>query len=57
MSEDRKLNGSVDLLAEAMRQVFSEGVEKAVEPLRSEMKELFAEQERKIGKMLRAVSQ
>ena len=35
-----KLNGSVDMLAQAMRQVFQEGVEKAVEPIHTEMKAL-----------------
>lgn len=34
MPEDKKLNGSLDLLAKAMRQVFTEAVEEAVEPLR-----------------------
>ena len=33
----QKLNGSVDLLAKAMRQVFSEAVEEAVEPLREDI--------------------
>lgn len=32
------LNGSVDLLADAMRKVFSEAVEGAVEPLRDDVK-------------------
>ena len=32
------LNGSVELLAKAMRAVFSEAVEGAVEPLRKDMK-------------------
>lgn len=34
----RKLNGSVDLLAKAMRDVFTESVETAIEPLRTEMR-------------------
>ena len=38
-----KLNGSVDMLAQAMRQVFQEGVEKAVEPIHTEMKALRTE--------------
>ena len=38
MSDSSKLNGSVDTLARAMRQVFSEAVEGAVEPLREDMK-------------------
>ena len=33
-----KLNGSTDLLAKAMRQVFTEAVEGAVEPLREDIK-------------------
>lgn len=37
----KKLNGSVDILAKAMRQVFTEAVEEAVEPLRSDMSERF----------------
>ena len=38
-----KLNGSVDLLADAMRKVFSEAVETAVEPLTAEVKALRTE--------------
>ena len=34
------LNGSVNLLADAMRKVFSEAVQGAVEPLRKDVKEL-----------------
>ena len=32
-----QLNGSVDMLAQAMRKVFSEAVEGAVEPLRDDI--------------------
>ena len=32
-----KLNGSVDLLAKAMRQVFTEAVEGSIEPKRKDM--------------------
>ena len=32
-----KLNGSVDLLAKAMRQVFTEAVEESIEPKRKDM--------------------
>jgi len=35
-----KMNGSVDLLAKAMRQVFTEAVEDAVEPLREDVKDI-----------------
>ena len=35
-----KLNGSVDLLAQAMRKVFVEATEVAVEPLRQELGEM-----------------
>ena len=35
-----KLNGGVDMLAQAMRQVFQEGVENAVKPIHTEMKAL-----------------
>ena len=35
-----KLNGSVDLLAQAMKKVFSEAVEGAVEPLREDLSEI-----------------
>jgi uncharacterized protein YPO0396 len=35
-----KLNGSVERLAVAMRDVFTEAVENAVEPLRSEMRDM-----------------
>ena len=38
--EAGKLNGSVNLLADAMHKVFSEAVEGAVEPLTTEMKAL-----------------
>ena len=73
----QRLNGSVVLLAQAMRQVFTEAVDGAVRPLTDEVKALrtevhdmedrlntridttndnvqaqFAEQEKKIGKML-----
>jgi len=40
MADKSKLNGSVDLLAEAMRKVFSEAVEEAVNPLTTEVKTL-----------------
>ena len=43
MAKGDKLNGSVDLLAKAMRQVFSEAVEGAVEPLATEVKALRTE--------------
>ena len=36
----KNLNGSVDLLAKAMKEVFSEAVEGAVEPLRDGLKEI-----------------
>ena len=73
MGEQGKLNGSVDMLAQAMRKVFSEAVEGAVEPLRDDiaaigdsmitkadlettnenMQSQFAEQEKKIGQLLK----
>ena len=73
MGEPSKLNGSVDMLAQAMRKVFSEAVEGAVEPLRDDiavigdsmatradiettnknMQSQFAEQEKKIGQLLK----
>ena len=85
MPQKAKLTGSVNLLAEAMRRVFSEAVEEATAPLTSDMKAVradmkavrvemkdmetrlnkridtinqnmaaqFAEQEKKIGKLLR----
>lgn len=37
MSDQTKLNGSVNMLADAMRRVFTESVEGAVEPLREDM--------------------
>ena len=43
-----KLNGSVDLLADAMRKVFSEAVEGAVEPLTTEVK-AFRTEARDVG--------
>ena len=69
----KSLNGSVVLLAEAMRKVFSEAVEGAIEPLRDDiagvqngmatksdietsnqnMQVQFAEQEKKIGQLLK----
>ena len=69
-----KLNGSENLLANAMRRVFSEAVEGAVAPLRDDiagisdgmatkadiettnenMQAQFAEQEMKIGQLLKA---
>lgn len=73
MMAEKSLNGSVGLLADAMRKVFSEAVEDAVEPLRDDiagisdgmatkadikttnenMQAQFAEQEKKIGRLLR----
>lgn len=38
MTGNPKLNGSVDLLAQAMRSVFSEAVQGAVEPLAEQVK-------------------
>lgn len=43
MTDANKMNGSMDLLAKAMRQVFTEAVEDAVDPLRTEMKATPAE--------------
>lgn len=37
-SDKGGLNGSVNVLADAMRQVFTEAVEKTAEPLQNEMK-------------------
>ena len=74
MTESGKLNGSVNMLAKAMRTVFSEAVEGAVAPLRDDiagisdgmatkadikttnenMQTQFAEQEKKIGQLLKA---
>ena len=42
MAKD-KMNGSVDLLAKAMRQVFTEAVEGAVEPLHGAVKDIRAD--------------
>ncbi len=43
MSDKGKLNGSVDILAKAMREVFTEAVEGAVDPLTTEVKALRTE--------------
>ena len=44
MTDDKdRLNGSVSLLADAMRQVFSEAVQGAVEPVATEVKALRTE--------------
>ena len=43
MSDKPGLNGSVNLLADAMRRVFTEAVEGAVDPLRTEMKAMRTE--------------
>jgi len=43
MEEKSKLNGSVNLLADAMRKVFSEAVESAVDPLTTEVKAVRGE--------------
>lgn len=37
MAEQKKLNGSADLLADAMRKVFTEAVEAGVAPVRDDM--------------------
>ena len=41
--EGKGLNGSVNLLADAMRRVFTEAMEGAVDPLRTEMKAMRTE--------------
>ena len=43
MADSEKLNGSVDLLAKAMRQVFKESVEAAVDPIATQVKALRTE--------------
>ena len=40
MMAKEKINGSVDLLAKAMRQVFTEAVEEGVEPIRKDIAEI-----------------
>ncbi len=40
MSTKSKLNGSVDLLAKAMRQVFTEAVEEGLVPVREDIKDI-----------------
>jgi len=40
MTDKSKLNGSVDLLADAMRKVFSEAVEGAIDPVTTQVKAL-----------------
>ncbi len=37
MKTDSKLNGSVEMLAKAMKEVFSEAMESAVEPIHSDL--------------------
>ena len=49
-----KLNGGVDLLAKAMRQVFTEGVEKGVTPPRqyvADLKEDVSEVKKKVRRL------
>ena len=43
MTDAPKLNGSVDLLAKAMRQVFTEAVQGAVEPVKTEVQAMRTE--------------
>ena len=43
MTDKEKLNGSVTLLAEALSQVFTEAVQVAIDPLRKDMNERFAQ--------------
>ena len=40
MKKETKLNGSVDLLAKAMKKVFSEAMEGAVEPIHSDLEDI-----------------
>ena len=47
----KKLNGSVDTLALAMRQVFTEAVEGAVEPLTEEVKGLRSDMDRRFDEV------
>ena len=49
MSDRKELNGSVTLLAEAMRKVFTEAVEAAVEPLGNEIRKDIEGAERRIN--------
>ncbi len=48
MGEGKKLNGSVDLLAKAMRQVFQEATQQAVEPVMDEMMKMEDRLDKKI---------
>ena len=59
MTAKDTMNGGVDLLAKAMRQVFSEEVEKGVGPLTTEimamqtdMQAQFPEQEKKVSNLI-----
>ena len=41
MTKDaKKLNGSVELLVDAMKKVFQEGIQGAIEPVRADIKEV-----------------
>ena len=53
MGKPGKLNGSVDLLAKAMRQVFKEAVEEAIEPKRKDMTAAKGRLERRNNEGLR----
>ena len=48
MSDSKRLNGSVDLLAKAMRQVFQEATQQAVEPVMDEMVKMEDRLDKKI---------
>ena len=50
-SNAEKLNGSVDMLANAMRQVFKEAVEGAVEPTHKEVKALRTDMQSMEGRL------
>jgi len=51
MTKDRELNGSVDLLATAMRKVFIEATEQAVEPVIGLVNEGFEQGNVRIDKI------
>ena len=50
--KENKLNGSADLLAQAIRQVFEEATENGRMAVKEDMQVQFAEQEKKIAGMV-----
>ena len=57
MPDKPGLNGSVNLLADAMRKVFTEAVEGAVDPLRTEMRAMRTDMRDMEGRLTKHIDE